>query len=142
MRLKLTANFHQGKGKLKAECQRRFFFVAPHRLDSKTTWLPVVPIRDILHYMQGSKSSSGKWVLGLLLTLTRSLAFDSKTFETIIKWFLVAFISSKSRISHTKNPEGGFFFRVAIPHFGSSCARREKLVFLSLFGRSKFGRVF
>jgi hypothetical protein len=113
--------FHQ-KGKLKLNASAGFSLL-PHRLDSKTTWLPVVPLE--ISALYGKSNHHLEMGFGFTTYLTRSLAFDSKTFETIDKVVFGAFIPLRVGYRYQK-PEGGFFFRVGYTPFFEVPVREGK----------------
>ncbi len=98
---------HQ-KGKLKLNASAGFSMLH-HRLNSKTTWLPLVPVEISAFY--GKSNHHLELGMGVTSYLTRILAFDSETFETIDKVVFDAAIPLRIGYRFQK-PEGGFFFRV------------------------------
>jgi len=104
--------FHQ-KGKLKLNASAGFSLL-PHRLDSKTTWLPVVPLE--ISALYGKSNHHLEIGMGVTSYLTRSLAFDSETLETIDKVVFGAMMPLRVGYRYQK-PEGGFFFRVGYTPF-------------------------
>jgi hypothetical protein len=113
--------FHQ-KGKLKLNASAGFSML-PHRLESKTIWLPVVPLE--ISALYGKSNHHLEMGFGFTSYLTRSLAFDTKTFETTDKVVLGAFIPLRVGYRYQK-PEGGFFFRVGYTPFFNVPVRAGK----------------
>jgi hypothetical protein len=99
--------FHQ-KGKLKLNASAGFS-MWPKKFDSKTIWLPTVPIEVSAFY--GKSNHHLELGMGVTSYLTRSLAFDSETFENIDKVVFDAAIPVRIGYRFQK-PEGGFFFRL------------------------------
>lgn len=98
---------HQ-KGKLKLNASAGFS-MWPKKFDSKTIWLPTVPIEVSAFY--GKSNHHLELGMGVTSYLTRSLAFDSETFENIDKVVFDAVIPVRIGYRFQK-PEGGFFFRL------------------------------
>jgi hypothetical protein len=99
--------FHQ-KGKVKLNASAGFS-MWHHRLNSKTTWLPVVPLE--ISALYGKSNHHLELGMGVTSYLTRSLAFDSETFENIDKVVFDAAIPLRIGYRFQK-PQGGFFFRL------------------------------
>jgi len=99
--------FHE-KGKLKLNASAGFSMFH-HRLNAKTTWLPVVPVEISAFY--GKSNHHLELGMGVTSYLTRSLGFDSETFQTTDKVVFDAAIPLRIGYRYQK-PEGGFFFRV------------------------------
>ncbi|SEG29747.1 hypothetical protein [Algoriphagus boritolerans] len=99
--------FHQ-KGKLKLSASAGFS-MWPKKFDSKTIWLPSIPIE--VSALFGKSNHHLELGMGITSYLTRSLAFNSETFENIDKVVFDAAIPVRIGYRFQK-PEGGFFFRV------------------------------
>lgn len=99
--------FHQ-KGKLKLNASAGFS-MWHHRLNSKTTWLPVIPIEFSAFY--GKSNHHLELGTGVTSYLDRSLSFESETFETRDRVVFGAYIPFRIGYRYQK-PAGGFFFRV------------------------------
>jgi len=89
---------------IKLNATRRFLLL-PNRLDSKTTWLPVVPLE--ISALLWHQIIIWKWGFGFTTYLTRSLALIRKHLKQSIKCF-GAFIPLRVGYRYPK-PEGGFF---------------------------------
>ncbi|SFN89620.1 hypothetical protein SAMN04488519_102364 [Algoriphagus ornithinivorans] len=113
--------FHQ-KGKLKLNASAGFSML-PHRLDSKTTWLPVVPLE--ISALVGKSNHHLEIGMGITPYLTRSLAFDSETFDTIDKVVFGSVMPLRVGYRYQK-PEGGFFFRIGYTPFFNVPVRAGK----------------
>ncbi|MFT7427273.1 MAG: hypothetical protein ACI9O5_003233 [Algoriphagus sp.] len=99
--------FHQ-KGKLKLNTSVGLSML-PHRLNSNSTWLPLMPIEVSAFY--GKSNHHLELGLGVTSYLTNSIAFDSETFENVDK--VIFDVSIPLRVGYRyQKPEGGFFFRV------------------------------
>ncbi|WP_332912602.1 hypothetical protein [Algoriphagus boritolerans] len=81
----------------------------PKKFDSKTIWLPSIPIE--VSALFGKSNHHLELGMGITSYLTRSLAFNSETFENIDKVVFDAAIPVRIGYRFQK-PEGGFFFRV------------------------------
>ncbi|REG94538.1 hypothetical protein [Algoriphagus antarcticus] len=99
--------FHQ-KGKLKLNASAGFSML-PRRLNSKTTWLPLVPVEVSAFY--GKSNHHLELGFGLTSYLASTLDFDPETLELIEKVGYDASIPLRIGYRYQK-PEGGFFFRV------------------------------
>ncbi|MDN3687647.1 hypothetical protein [Cyclobacterium jeungdonense] len=104
--------FYQ-KGKLKLNASAGFSMFH-HRLNAKTTWLPVVPLEISAFY--GKSNHHLELGMGVTSYLTRSIGFNSETFQTIDKVVFDAAIPLRIGYRYQK-PEGGFFFRVGYTPF-------------------------
>lgn len=98
---------HQ-KEKLKLNVSAGFSMLH-HRLNSKTTWLPVVPVEISAFY--GKSNHHLELGFGFTSYLSRTLDINSETFEFSDKVVFGAFIPLRVGYRYQK-PEGGFFFRV------------------------------
>ncbi len=98
----------QQKGKLKLNASAGFSMLYD-RLNSKTTWLPAIPVELSAFY--GKSNHHLELGIGVTSYLTRSLAIDSETYETIDKVVFSSAIPLRIGYRYQK-PEGGFFFRV------------------------------
>lgn len=99
--------FHQ-KGKLKLNASAGFS-MWPKKFDSKTIWLPTIPLE--ISALFGNSNHHLELGTGFTSFLTRSLFFDSETFENTDKVVFDAAIPIRIGYRFQK-PEGGFFFRV------------------------------
>lgn len=100
--------FHQ-KGKLKLNASAGFSMWRNEKLDSRTSWLPAIPLEVTAFY--GKSNHHLEMGFGVTSYLGRTLAIDSETFEFRDKVVFGAF--NPLRVGYRyQNPEGGFFFRV------------------------------
>lgn len=130
--------FHQ-KGKLKLNASAGFSMFH-HRLNAKTTWLPVVPLEISAFY--GKSNHHLELGMGVTSYLTRSLAFDSETFETIDKVVFDAAIPLRIGYRFQK-PEGGFFFRAGYtPIINFPTGGRQEWSFEPRFAGLSIGKSF
>ncbi len=81
----------------------------PNKIDSKTIWLPAVPLEVSALY--GKSNHHLELGMGVTSYLTRSLAFDSETLENIDKVVFDAALPLRIGYRFQK-PEGGFLFRL------------------------------
>ncbi|WPR76406.1 hypothetical protein [Algoriphagus sp. NG3] len=100
--------FHQ-KGKLKLNASAGFSMWRNEKLDSRTSWLPAIPLEVTAFY--GKSNHHLEMGFGFTSFLGTSLAIDSETYETIDKVVFSAAIPLRIGYRYQK-PEGGFFFRV------------------------------
>ncbi|REG94539.1 hypothetical protein [Algoriphagus antarcticus] len=100
--------FHQ-KGKLKLNASAGFSMWRNEKLDSKTSWLPVIPLEVTALY--GKSNHHLEMGFGFTSFLSTSLKLVSETFEFRDKVVFGAFIPLRVGYRYQK-PEGGFFFRV------------------------------
>lgn len=100
--------FHQ-KGKLKLNASAGFSMWRNEKLDSKTSWLPVIPLEVTALY--GKSNHHLEMGFGFTSFLSTSLESVSGTFEFRDKVVYDAFISLRVGYRYQKS-EGGFFFRV------------------------------
>lgn len=129
---------HQ-KGKLKLNGSAGFSMFH-HSLNSKTTWLPVVPVEISAFY--GKSNHHLELGMGVTSYLTRSLTFDSETFETIDKVVFDAWIPLRIGYRFQK-PGGGFFIRVAYtPYVAFPREGREGWIFSPIFAGLSIGKSF
>jgi hypothetical protein len=108
--------FHQ-KGKLKLNASAGFSMWRNEKLDSKTSWLPVIPLEVTALY--GKSNHHLEMGFGFTSFLGTSLELVSGTFGLRDKVVFGAFIPLRVGYRYQK-PEGGFFFRVGytpIIHF-------------------------
>lgn len=127
--------FHQ-KGKLKLNAGAGFSMFH-HRLNAKTTWLPVVPVEISAFY--GKSNHHLELGLGVTSYLTRSLGFDPETFQTIDKVVFDAAIPLRIGYRYQK-PEGGFFFRLGhTPFFAMPIKPRKYWAFQPVFAGVSLG---
>ena len=96
--------FHQ-KGKLKLNASAGFS-MWPKKFDSKTIWLPTIPLE--ISALFGNSNHHLELGTGFTSFLTRSLFFDSETFENSDKVVFDAAIPVRIGYRFQK-PEGGFF---------------------------------
>ncbi|SDD72258.1 hypothetical protein SAMN04488104_105028 [Algoriphagus faecimaris] len=99
--------FHQ-KGKLKLNASAGFSIWPNRNIDSKTSWLPALPLE--ISALYGKSNHHLELGMGFTSYLNTSFDFDSETFETINKVVFDAFIPLRVGYRYQK-PEGGFFFR-------------------------------
>lgn len=100
--------FHQ-KGKLKLNASAGFSMWPNEKIDSKTIWLPVIPVEVSALY--GKSNHHLEMGFGFTSLLGTSLDLVSGTFEFRDKVVFDAFIPLRVGYRYQK-PEGGFFFRV------------------------------
>jgi hypothetical protein len=100
--------FHQ-KGKLKLNASAGFSMWRNGKLDSKASWLPVIPIEVTALY--GKSNHHLEMGFGFTSFLSTSLESVSGTFEFRDIVVYDAFIPLRVGYRYQK-PEGGFFFRV------------------------------
>lgn len=100
--------FHQ-KGKLKLNASAGFSMWRNEKLDSKTSWLPVIPLEVTALY--GKSNHHLEMGFGFTSFLGTSLELVSGTFGLRDKVVFGAFIPLRVGYRYQK-PEGGFFFRV------------------------------
>ncbi len=100
--------FHQ-KGKLKLNASAGFSMWRNEKLDSRTSWLPVIPLELSAFY--GKSNHHLEIGLGITSLLSTSFELVSGTFEFRDKVVYDAFIPLRVGYRYQK-PEGGFFFRV------------------------------
>ncbi len=100
--------FHQ-KGKLKLNASAGFSMWRNEKLDSRTSWLPVIPLEVTAFY--GKSNHHLEMGFGFTSFLGTSLDLVSGTFEFRDKVVFGAFIPLRVGYRYQK-PEGGFFFRV------------------------------
>jgi hypothetical protein len=100
--------FHQ-KGKLKLNASAGFSMWRNEKLDSRTSWLPVIPLE--LTALYGKSNHHLEMGFGFTSFLGTSLDLVSGSFEFREKVVLDAFIPLRVGYRYQK-PEGGFFFRV------------------------------
>ncbi|MHA7128655.1 hypothetical protein [Algoriphagus namhaensis] len=130
--------FHQS-GKLKLNASAGFSMWS-NKLNSKTTWLPVVPLEFSAFY--GKSNHHLEMGIGFTSGLDRTLEFDSQTLETNEKVVFDAFIPLRIGYRYQK-PEGGFFFRVGYtPFFNVPLGGREEWNFDPRFAGISFGKSF
>lgn len=85
------------------------FSMWDHRADSRTTWLPVVPVELSAFY--GKSNHHLELGIGVISYLTRSLTFDEDRLEIIDE--VVFSATALFRVGYRyQKPEGGFFLRV------------------------------
>lgn len=130
--------FHQ-KGKLKLNASAGFS-MWHHRLNSKTTWLPVVPLEISAFY--GKSNHHLEIGFGFISLLDRTLDFDSESLVLEDKVVFNAAIPLRIGYRYQK-PGGGFFFRVGYtPFFSVPVGGREDWVFTPVFAGVSFGKSF
>jgi hypothetical protein len=100
--------FYQ-KGKLKLNASAGFSMWRNGKLDSKASWLPVIPLEVTALY--GKSNHHLEMGFGFTSYLATSLKSVPGTFEFRDKVGLSAFIPLRVGYRYQK-PEGGFFFRV------------------------------
>lgn len=130
--------FHQ-KGKLKLNMSVGFSMV-PRELNSKTAWLPTIPLEITALY--GKSNHHLEMGFGLASYLASTSYFDSETLEVNDKVVFGAAIPFRVGYRYQK-PEGGFFFRVAYtPFFNVPVGGREEWNFDPRFAGISFGKSF
>lgn len=100
--------FHQ-KGKLKLNASAGFSMLPNEKIDSKTIWLPAIPIEVSALY--GKSNHHLEMGFGFTSYLDKTTAIDSETFELSDEVVFGAVIPVRIGYRYQK-PEGGFFFRV------------------------------
>lgn len=100
--------FHQ-KGKFKLNASAGFSMWPNEKIDSKTIWLPVIPIEVSAFY--GKSNHHLEMGFGFTSYLDKTTAIDFETFELSDKVVFGAFIPLRVGYRYQK-PEGGFFFRI------------------------------
>jgi hypothetical protein len=100
--------FHQ-KGNLKLNASAGFSMWRNEKLDSRSSWLPVIPLEVTAFY--GKSNHHLEMGFGVTSFLGTSLDIVSGTFEFRDKVVFNAFIPLRVGYRYQK-PEGGFFFRV------------------------------
>ena len=114
--------FHQ-KGKLKLNASAGFSMWPNEKTDSKTIWLPAIPLEVSALY--GKSNNHLELGFGITSYLDESLTFDSETFELSDKVVFGTFIPLRVGYRYQK-PEGGFFFRVGYTPFFTVPVRAGK----------------
>jgi hypothetical protein len=131
--------FHQ-KGMLKLSTSVGFSIWPNTNIDSKTSWLPALPLE--ISALYGKSNHHLELGMGFTSYLNTSFDFDSETFETIKKVVFDAFIPLRVGYRYQK-PEGGFFFRVGYtPFFNVPVGGREDWNFDPRFAGISFGKSF
>lgn len=100
--------FHQ-KGKLKLNASAGFSMLPNEKIDSKTIWLPAIPLE--ISALFGKSSHHLEMGFGFTSYLDKTTAIDSETFELSDKVVFGAVIPVRIGYRYQK-PEGGFFFRI------------------------------
>ncbi|OOG73641.1 hypothetical protein [Algoriphagus sp. A40] len=100
--------FHQ-KGKLKLNASAGFSMLPNEKIDSKTIWLPAIPLEVSALY--GKSNHHLEMGFGFTSYLDKTTAIDSETFELSDEVVFGAVIPVRIGYRYQK-PEGGFFFRV------------------------------
>jgi hypothetical protein len=127
------------KGKFKLNTSAGFSMI-PRRLNSKTSWLPAVPLE--ISALYGRSNHHLELGFGVTPFLDRTLAFNSQTLETNDKVVFRAAMPFRLGYRFQK-PEGGFFFRVGYtPGFSIPTERGEDWSFSPVFAGLSFGTSF
>ncbi len=130
--------FHQ-KGKLKLNASVGFS-MWHHKLNSKTTWLPAIPLEVSAFW--GKSNHHLEVGLGLLTYLERIPVIESGSLEVSDKVGFSAGMSTRIGYRYQK-PEGGFFFRIAYtPLIDTPLGGGEGWYFYPYFAGISFGKSF
>lgn len=130
--------FHQ-KGKIKLNASAGFS-MWHHRLNSKTTWLPVIPLE--VTALHGKSNHHLEMGFGFTSFLSKSFDLVSGTFEFRDIVVYDAFIPLRVGYRYQK-PEGGFFFRIAYtPAIDTPISGGEGWFFNPYWAGVSFGKSF
>lgn len=131
--------FHQ-KGKLKLNATAGFSMWPNSRIDSKTTWLPAIPLEVSAFY--GKSNHHLEVGVGFTSYLETTPEFDSNTLE--FNYYVVYDALIPIRIGYRyQKPEGGFFFRVGYtPYFSVPVGGGESWSFDPYLAGISFGKSF
>lgn len=130
--------FHQ-KGKLKLNASAGFS-MWHHRINSKTTWLPVIPLE--FSGFWGKSNHHLEVGLGLFTYLERVPVIKSGSFEVTDKVGFSAGMSTRLGYRYQK-PEGGFFFRIAYtPLINTPIGGGDGWYFFPYWAGISFGKSF
>lgn len=131
--------FHQ-KGKLKLNASAGFSMLPNEKIDSKTIWLPAIPLE--ITALFGKSSHHLEMGFGFTSYLDKTTAMDSETFELSDKVVFGAVIPVRIGYRYQK-PEGGFFFRVGYtPLFGVPVRAGKSWSFNPYHAGISFGKSF
>lgn len=100
--------FHQ-KGRLKLNASVGFSIWPNEKIDSKTIWLPAVPLE--ISALYGKSNHHLEMGFGFTSYLDKTTAINSETFELSDKVVFGAIIPVRIGYRYQK-PVGGFFFRI------------------------------